>query len=173
MEYKPNKKNFKAIMLCGTSGTFAVALFLSSAFVNSYRWAFQLCGLILAVIAVQIFTINLQSDYVYKAGENDLMIYRITGNKSLCVCSLSYEESLSYVVTMSYYSEHKEEFPKYTLAVNYCKNISPNEYHLYFFNFNGKVTKLKFEPNEDFVNYINQRLEIALNNKKIEENENE
>ena len=173
MDYRPKRKDFKAASLCGFSATLAIVLFLMSSAVQSYKWAYQLAGLFLAIIAVQIFTINVQSDYVYKADERDIKVYRVTGKKSLCVCSLSYEESLSQVVTAKYFNEHKNEFPQNKLAVNYCKNIFPEEYYLYFFNFNGKVYKLKFEPDDIFAKHMNEKIKTALENKENEDYDNE
>lgn len=173
MDYRPKRKDFKAASLSGFCATFALALFLLSATVNNYMWAYQLAGLFLAIIAVQVFTTNVQSDYIYRADEHDIKVYRVTGKKSLCVCSLSYEESLSEIVTADYFNEHKNEFPKNKLAVNYCKNIFPEEYCLYFFNFNGKVNKMKFEPDNTFVNYMNEKIRIAIENKENEDYDNE
>ena len=173
MDYRPKKSDNKAVLLSGFCLTFAVALFLASAYVPAYKWAYQLAGVLFAIVGVQVFTINVQSDYVYKADEHDIKVYRVTGNKSLCVCCLSYEESLSEVVTAKYFNEHNSEFPKNKLAVNYCKNIFPKEYSLYFFNFNGKVNRLKFEPDDIFTNYMNEKIRIALANKENEDYDNE
>lgn len=173
MDYRPPRKNFKAALTAGFSMTFAVALFFFSSQFDSYKWIYQLAGLLLAITGVTVFITNVQSDYVYKACEHDIRVYRVTGKKSLCVCSLSYEESLSQVVTSKYFNEHKNEFPKNKLAVNYCKNIFPKEYHLYFFNFNGKVNRLKFEPDDIFAKYMNEKIKIALENKENEDYDNE
>ena len=173
MEYRPKRKNFKAAVLAASAACFAVMLFAISGYVSSVRWAYQLAGLILAIIGVQTYIINVQSDYVYKADTTDIKVYRVTGSKSLCVCSLSYEESLSEVVTHSYYKAHKKEFKKNKLAVNYCKNIFPEDYSLYFFNFNGKVNRMKFEPDEIFTNYMNEKIKLALANKENGETDND
>lgn len=173
MDYRPKRKNYKAALLSGFCTTFAIALFFVSSAFDAYRWAYQLAGLLLAIVGVQVFLINVQSDYVYKADQNDIKVYRVTGNKSLCVCCLSYEESLSEVVTAKYFLENKKSFPKNKLAVNYCKNIFPEDYSLYFFNFNGKVNRMKFEPDEIFTNYMNEKIRAALANKENGDFDNE
>ena len=150
MDYRPQRKDFKAAMLSGFCLTGAVALFFFSSQLNSYRWVYQLAGLILAIIGVTVFLNNVQSDYIYKVDNLNINVYRVTGKNSLCVCSLSLEESLSEIVTVKHFKENKKSFPKNKLAVNYCKNIFPKEYSLYFFNFNGKVNRMKFEHNEIF-----------------------
>ena len=166
MDYRPSRKDFKAALVAGFSLTLAIALFFISSNFHSYRWVSQLVGLVSAIIGVSVFFTNVQSDYIYKADENDIKVYRVTGKNSLCVCSLSYEESLSEVVTSKHFTEHKSEFPKNKLAVNYCKNIFPREYSLYFFNFNGKVNRMKFEPDSIFTNYMNEKIRLALANKE-------
>lgn len=173
MTYRPQRTNFHAPFLAGSTLTLAIMLFVVSGLVNAYAWAYQLAGLILAVVGVQTYVTNVQSDYVYKADENDLKVFRVTGKKSLCVCSLNYEESIGYAVSSEYYLAHKDEFPKNKLAVNYCKNIAPSEYTLYFFNFNGKVNRLKFEPDEEFTSYLNEKIKIALERTENEENDYE
>ena len=173
MDYRPKRKDFKAAVMAAVCCCFAVMLFVISGYVSSVRWAYQLAGLIFAIVGVQVFFTNVQSDYIYKADKNDIKVYRVTGNKSLCVCSLSYEESLSEIVTAEYFKKHKKDFPKNKLAVNYCKNIFPTEYSLYFFNFNGKVNRLKFEPDDVFAKYMNEKIKSALENKENEDYDNE
>lgn len=164
MDYRPKRKDFKAAMLSGFCMTAAVALFFLSSRFDSYRWVYQLTGLILAIVGVTVFLTNVQSDYIYKVDDRNINVYRVTGKNSLCVCSLSLEESLSEIVTAKQFKENKGDFPKNNLAVNYCKNIFPKEYSLYFFNFNGKVNRMKFEPDEIFTNYMNERIKLALAN---------
>ena len=153
--------------------TATVALFFFSSQLELYRWVYQLVGLIFAIIGVTVFLNNVQSDYFYKVDDRNINVYRITGTKSVCVCSLSLEESLSEVVTAEYFYKNKSEFPKNKLAVNYCKNIFPKEYSLYFFNFNGKVNRMKFEPDEIFTNYMNEKIKLALANKENGETDND
>ncbi len=113
------------------------------------------------------------SDYVYKASEQDIEIYKVTGNKSVCICSLSYEESVSGVVTRDYCDSHREKFGKSKITVNYCKNIFPKEYSLYFFNFNSKLALLKFEPDEAFTKYMNEKITAAISSKERAESDDE
>lgn len=173
MTYQPQRTNFHAAFIAGVTLTLAVALFAVSGTAAAYAWAYQLIGLILAVVGVQTFVTNIQSDYLYKADENDIKVYRITGKKSLCVCSLNYEESIGFVTKSEYFLAHPKEFPKNQLAVNYCKNIAPSEYALYFFNFNGKVNRMKFEPDDEFIKYANKKIAEALERKEKEEEDYE
>ena len=173
MDYKPHRKDLKAVLFASLSFTFAIAMFLVSSLLASYIWVCQLAGMISAIAGVTVFFTNVQSDYIYKVDERNINVYRISGQKSLCVCSLSLEESLSEVVKIKYFKENKKSFPQNKLAVNYCKNIFPKEYSLYFFNFNGKVNRMKFEPDEIFTNYMNEKIRLALANKENGDFDNE
>ena len=65
----------------------------------------------------------------------------------------------------------KAKFPKTQISLNYCKNIFPKEFSLYFFSFNGKKACLKFEPDEIFTNDMNKK--ITAEKSRLEKQENE
>lgn len=173
MTYRPKPKNSAAAFLSGASAVFAVASFYSSSRVEMYNGFYQLAAVIFAIIALQVFLKYVQSDYIYEAGEHDLKIYKVTGNKSVCVCSLSYEESISCAVKSDYYKQHKNKYPKNKISLNYCKSIFPSDYSVYFFNFNSKTAVLKFEPDEVFSKYLNEKITHVISEKEKEENGNE
>lgn len=173
MTYRPKPKNAVASFLAGTCAVFAVASFYASSKVQMYMGFYQLASVIFAIIALQIFLKYVQSDYVYEACEHDLKIHKITGNKSVCVCSLSYEESISCCVESDYYLKNKNKFPKSKISINYCKSVFPSDYSVYFFNFNSKTAVLKFEPDEVFSKYLNQKITYVISEKEKEENINE
>lgn len=168
MTYRPHSVDRKAPLFAALCALFAVASFSFSAHVSHAALVYQLAALVLAVTALEVYLKYVACDYLYKAGENELMVYRITGKKSICVCSLSYEESVSNVVDAAHVSKNSAQFPRYRLAVNACKNLFPKEYALYYFNFNGKVARLKFEPDADFIRHVNQKIHEAESRKTDE-----
>lgn len=168
MTYRPQRKNMSAVFLSVFCFVFSVIAFYITPKIGLYMWAYQIAAIILAVVALQIFLKYVQSDYVYKADEHDLKIYKVTGDKSVCVCSLNYEESISGVVSAVTVEKNKADYPSTKIALNFCKNIFPDEYSLYYFNFNGKTSVLKFEPDEIFANYMNEKISAA---KRAVENE--
>lgn len=89
MTYRPERKNMSAVFLSIFCFVFSVIAFYIAHKIGLYMWVYQVAAIILAVFALQIFLKYVQSDYVYKADEHDLKIYKITGDKSVCVCSLS------------------------------------------------------------------------------------
>lgn len=171
MTFRPKQKNYKSVFISAFCAAFSVAAFYISSLVDRFMIIYQLFAIVTAVVAIQVFLKYIQCDYVYKLGDHELEIFKVTGNNSVCVCSLSYEESLKTAVTNKHYKENKKDFPTSKILINYCKNIFPDEYCLYFFNFNGKVSELKFEPDEIFVNAFNEKITAALSRRESEENE--
>lgn len=158
MTFRPKQKTPKTAAFAAICAAFAVMFFYTSTKISEYRIFYQLPALVLAVAALQIFIKYMAHDYLYLADETDLKIYKISGNKSICVCSLNYEESISGIIDNNFYKDNKNKFPKTNLAFNYCKNLFPDKYCLYFFNFNNKTAVLKFEPDKAFTDYINEKI---------------
>lgn len=173
MTFRPKSKNFKAPFLSGMCALFSVASFYFASLVESYMIVYQLSAIVLAVIALFVFLKYVQCDYVYKLTENELEIYKVTRNKSVCLCSLSYEESICEIVSSEEYKKNKSKHPKTQIATNYCKNIFPETYCLYFFNFNSKKASLKFEPDTAFTQEFNKKINLALFQKETEEKKND
>ena len=160
MTFRPKSKSKKEKLMALAFAISAVLLFLISA-VSRFAGVLQIIAVIFAVVSIEVYMKYVGSDYIYDAADDYFKVYRVTGNKSVCVSSLDYEMSLSKVVTSKEYLENKSEYPKASYTVNLAKNIFPKEYYVYFFEFDGKKVMMKFEPDELFVNYIN---EIIVNN---------
>ncbi len=144
----------------------AIILFALSGFVNKFEIVYQLSSLIIAMISVQLYIKYVGSDYVYEATDKELKIYKINGKKSICVCCLDYEGSLTNVIDSREFFENKQNYKKYNFCVNYMKNINPQNYFVYMFEFNSKITLMKFEPDEVFVTFLNSNLKKVLENKE-------
>ncbi len=173
MTSRPKAKNFKAPFLSGICALFSVASFYFASRVELYMIVYQISAIVLAIIALQIYLKYVQCDYVYKLAEKELEIYKVSTGKSVCICSLSYEESICEIVSSAEYKRNKSKYPKTQIATNYCKNIFPETYSLYFFNFNSKKAALKFEPDAAFTEEFNKKIKIALFERETEENEDE
>lgn len=157
MTYRPPKTNRKAAVLSLVSAVFSVFCFFFSSFMAA-PILYQITGLALAVIALQVYMKFVQCDYVYEVTDNDLKIHKVTGKKSLTVCSMSLEESMTGVLGAEYVQKNVASLPKNTISLNFCKNIFCEDYAFYFFNFNGKIARLKFEPDEAFAARVNQAI---------------
>ena len=171
MTYRPAAENRKAAIMAALFVFFAVTLFVLPMYVSAYRYAYQIGGIICAVIGLELYLKYVMGEYIYEAAENDLRVYRITGRKQECVCSLAYSESLTGILPKSEVDRAPQSYPKTKLAVNLCKNLFPSHAAVYYFNFNGKITVLKFEPDAAFTAYANERIARAMRHKEDEENE--
>lgn len=165
MTYRPASNSKTAKSICCIGAATAVILFFASSYVSRFAFVYQLTALMFAVVCVEMYIKYVGSDYVYEATDKSLKIYKVTGKKSLCVCSLSYEASLSRVISSDEYLSHKDKYPKTNFNVNYAKNLAPNNYSVYFFEFNGKKSMMKFEPDKIFTDYVNEKIDNAMKNK--------
>lgn len=164
MTYRPKNISNKEKILALVTAAAAIVLFVVGGFTEYFPGLYQISAIIMGIVSIELYMKYVGSDYVYEASENSLRIYKITGKKSICVCSLDYEMSLSEIVTADKYLEEKSKYPKYDFNVNYCKNLSPDKYCVYFFWFKEKRCMAKFEPDEVFVQYVNEKIRAALEN---------
>ena len=102
---------------------------------------------------------------------NDLEIYKLTGKKSTPVCSVALSESVTGVMSADYVAKHTNALPRHAISLNFCKNILSEDYALYFFNFNGKIARLKFEPDEAFASCVNKYIAAAKDPSPAEDKE--
>ena len=159
MTFEPRSKNTPEKILSLITAILSIVLFGASGVVQRFSGIYQITAFVFAILAIQIYLKYVYSRYVYKATEDSLQIYKITGKKSICVASLSYAASKSRVMNL----ESKNTFPKTNFNVNYCKNLLPKQYSVYFFEFNGKKSMMKFEPDNEFVCYVNELISGAVN----------
>lgn len=172
MTFRPKHTNKKTFVFAIATALLAIVLFALSAFVSAFNGLYQFSSLILAIVSVQIYLKYVACDYIYEAAENSFKIYKVTGKKSICLCSLSYEGSLSTVLPYNEYLKQKDNFSKCSYAVNYNKNIKPLKQYVYLFEFNSKVLLMKFEPDERFAEYLNQKINACLNTQNSYEDTN-
>lgn len=169
MTFRPKNNTKKEYVLSITAGICAICLFILSGVVQNFKALYQISALLVAVFGVEVYVKYIANDYIYEATKKDLKVYKVTGKKSICIACLDYEMSLSDVVHVNEFEENKGSFPTAVTIVNYCKNISPKDYYVYFFKFNGKNTMLKFEPDKIFADYTNEAINEALSNSQDDE----
>ena len=169
MTYRPRNTSKKEKMLALITAFAAIVLFAVGGFVEYLPGVYQITAIIMAITSIELYMKYVGSDYVYEAAENSLKIHKITGKKSICVCSLDYEMSLSLVVSSKEFLKDKSKYPKTDFNVNYAKNLAPEKYSVYFFLFNDKKCMAKFEPDETFTEYVNEKITIALKNAEKEQ----
>ena len=171
MTYKPKSKTNKERLISLLTAACAVILIIVSGITGRFGGLYQISAIVLGVVSIELYLKYVGSDYIYDADDDYFKVYKITGKKSICVSSLDYEMSISRVVDAKEYESNKENYPKVSFNVNLCKNLAPSEYCVYFFEFNGKKCMMKFEPDDVFVDYINEKISSAW--EKAEDDEDE
>lgn len=164
MTYRPKQKGKKELILSLCTAITAVLLIIISGIVNKFGGLYQISAIICGVISIEIYMKYVGSDYIYEAADDAFKVYKVTGKKSICVSSLDYEMSLSFVVSSKEYKENISNYPKSNFDVNLCKNLAPCDFSVYFFEFNGKKSMMKFEPDDNFTLYINKKIADAWEN---------
>ena len=162
MTYRPKSQGNKEKLLSLLFALFAVLLIITSGIINRFGGLYQISAIVFGVVSIEFYLKYVGSDYIYDAADDYFRVYKVTGKKSICVSSLDYEMSLSLVVNKSEYENDREKFPKVNFNVNLCKNLAPKEYSVYFFRFNGKNCMMKFEPDEAFARYLNNKISASL-----------
>ncbi|MBE6681511.1 MAG: hypothetical protein E7600_04405 [Ruminococcaceae bacterium] len=171
MTFRPSSKSKKEKILSISLAVAAVILFLVSGLVNRLVVVYQLTAFVCGILSIEMYLKYVGSSYIYEAAEDSFKVYKVTGKKSICVSSLDYEMSLSHVVSKEEYEERKDSFPKTNFNVNLCKNFAPDSYYLYFFEFNGKKSMMKFEPDQMFADYLNDKISAAWEKAENEDDE--
>ena len=121
MTFRPKSKSKKETFIALAFALTAIVLFWLSA-VSRFSGVYQIVAVIFAVFSIELYMKYVGSDYIYEAAEDSFKVYRVTGNKSVCVSSLDYEMSLSTVVSVKDYMNDKSEYPKASYTVNLAKN---------------------------------------------------
>ncbi len=171
MTYKPVSKSKKEKIIALLCALAAASLIIASGIINRFGGLYQISAIILGVVSIEFYLKYVGSDYIYDAADDYFKVYKITGKRSICVSSLDYEMSLSHVVSVKEYNENKDKFPVTNFNVNLCKNLAPEDYCVYFFEFNGKKCMMKFEPDEAFSNYINNKISDAWDKAESDDEE--
>ena len=165
MTYRPKSIGNKEKLLSLFTALCAVFLIIISGITNRFGGLYQISAIIFGVVSIEFYLKYVGSDYVYDAADDYFKVYKVTGKKSICVSSLDYEMSLSLVVSSAEYEANKDSYPRTNFNVNLCKNLCPENFSVYFFEFNGKKCMMKFEPDVIFAEYLNEKITLALDNK--------
>ncbi len=158
MTFRPTSNSKKEKILSLFMAFLAIMMIIISGITDRFGGLYQITAIIFAVVAIEFYLKYVGSDYIYEAADDSFKVYKVTGKKSICVSSLDYDMSLSYVVTGEEYNKNKADYPVSNFNVNLCKNLSPDVYSVYFFKFNGKTSMMKFEPDAVFTDYINTKI---------------
>ena len=118
----------------------------------SYRLFYQLIAIGIYIFSFELLNLYHLSTYCYTVDEENCI---------QTVCSLSLSTLLAIEKTPKT-KEEKEAFrtgtPKASYRYNYCQSLRPDVSYTVFFEFNGKIASVSFEPNEAMVLYLKNKI---------------
>lgn len=126
-----------------------------------YRLFYQLIAIGIYIFSFELLNRYHLSTYCYAVDEENFVITKRMGKRTQTVCSLALSTLLDIEKTPKT-KEEKEAFraltPKASYRYNYCQSLRPNVSYTVFFEFNGKVASVSFEPNEAMVLYLKNKI---------------
>ena len=138
-----------------------VSLIGASVLDIGYRLFYQLIALGIYIFSFELLNRYHLSTYCYAVDENNFIITKRMGKRTQTVCSLSLSTLLAIEKTPKT-KKQKEAFfavtPKASYRYNYCQSLRPAVSYTVFFEFNGKVASVVFEPNEAMVLCLKNRI---------------
>ena len=127
----------------------------------SYRLFYQLIAIGIYIFSFELLNRYHLSTYCYTVDEENFIITKRMGKRIQTVCSLSLSTLLAIEKTPKT-KEEKEAFrtgtPKASYRYNYCQSLRPDVSYTVFFEFNGKIASVSFEPNEAMVLYLKNKI---------------
>lgn len=127
----------------------------------SYRLFYQLIAIGIYIFSFELLNRYHLSSYCYTIDEKDFIITKRMGKRTQTVCCLSLSTLLAIEKTPKT-KKQKEAFlavaPKASYRYNYCQSLLPDVSYTVFFEFNGKVAAVVFEPNEAMVLHLKNKI---------------
>ncbi len=155
MRYMPPKLKRSGIwsfllMLAG------ITLYISSAFVPKYVSVVQAVSFAFFAFSIYIITRYVLTSYYYEIDGENFRIVKVTGKKNEPMCNISLR-------TKGEVKTPKDKRKATRIRYDYTRNFTPNDKYIYCFEWNGKDAEIVFEPNADFVAFMNAKIKELAN----------
>ena len=146
----PNKKN----AVCAVLGAVCGALFfIASEISPSYKGLIQLAGFCAWAFTIWLVCRYMLVYFYYAVDGECFRIVKVSGQKHTDVGNVSMRTG-KFIKRLS---EAKGREPA-RHRFNYCRNYSPDEKYVYFFEWNGANAEIIFEASEEFARIMNSKL---------------
>ena len=126
-----------------------------------YRVFYQLVAFIVYLFSFELLNRYYLTSFCYAVNEKDFIITKRMGKRKQTVCNLALSTLLGIEKTPKTKDE-KEEFrlhcPKASIRYNYCQSLQPKISYRVFFDFNGRIASIEFEPDEAMVLCLKSRV---------------
>lgn len=156
----PKNKKGKKLSVCFLIFS-CIGLVGASVLDVEYRVFYQLIAVMAYVFSFELLNRYYFSTYSYHIEEKDFIIRSTTGKRTKTLCNLSLSTLLAIEKkpkTKAQREDMTKRYGKSMIHYNYCQSFMPTTPYVILFEFNGKVAKIAFEPNEAMVCYLNELL---------------
>ena len=151
--YKPEKNKKTPIIICAACIICGLVLFILGGLGFGWRLGQQLAALVLFVIAIEITTKYILTQYVYEIsvadGMPDLIVTKIGGNRSMAVCNIG-ADSVVCIERSGDLKAFEQKYGKMELRYNYYSNFGTKEVVWVHFIHNNKNAMVAIEANDAF-----------------------
>ena len=159
-KYTPQKTITKAAAISGICATVAAVFLLMSALIEKYRSLFLFAFVIFAIIVIQLITRYIFSSYIFILDDVNFIIIRIYAQKPSQVCNVNLRTAIEISDKKSL-KKFEAEFGKIVLHRTFCQNLWSEEQYIYIFEFDNKISAVKFDADEKFIDEMKLRIEQA------------
>lgn len=170
MKYTPKKDN--SAKLISFAAILSAALLFATAILElPYRVLFEFAAFLLSVFSFWLLYRYVFTTYTYHIEKDNFIVTKKTGSRISFVCNLTMHMSLTICKTPKTKAEWDAVTEKYgpvTVRYRFLQVIRPKETFSYFFEFNGGVAEIVFQPSPEMRKAIESFL--AEENEKNSEN---
>lgn len=161
-KYIPPKIIKNAAIAAGVCSTIAALLLLMSILIGAgiYKVLSQVACVVFATIAIQITTRYILSNYIFILDDINFIIVRTFSKKSKQICNIKLNTAIEISKKTSF-KEAEKKFGKLALSRIYCQNLWNSDEYTYIFEFDEKISAIKFDADDNFVNEMKLRIEEA------------
>ena len=126
-----------------------------------YRVFYQLIAIAVYIFSFELLNRYYLTSFCYAVDDENFMITKRLGKRVQTVCNLSLETLLA-IEKSPQTKEEKESFRKRfgrsPIRYNYCQSLQPKTSYRIFFEFNGRTAEIAFEPNEEMVLCLREKI---------------
>lgn len=151
--YKPEKNRKTPIAICVACIVCGLTLFVLGGMNIGWNLGQQIAALILLVIAIEITTKYILTEYVYEInlsdGSPDLIVTKIGGTRSMAVCNIG-ADSIVCVIKRGKLRDFEKKYGRMDARYNYYSNFGTKDIVWLHFIHNEKKIIVAIEANEAF-----------------------
>lgn len=164
---QPPRKSKPIFIITVVSTVLACALLYVGNELQIAKGLMQFAALFLIVFGLYAVIRFALSDMIYSVSDTQFSVTRVTGNKTKELCCLDLETAIDLCGA----DEYKQKYAKaVSRRFDYHQNLFAKTY-FYIFEFNGKNFAMRFEPNEQFLGIMREKVSNAVSRRKTSSEE--